>query len=100
MASVVSALGVRDLAVEDERVARIEEQRRVWLASAEALVSGSLGAGREWDDGVTLGGACAASKDPLPVSLLFLLVEELDARRDQIRKHGFCCEVRWPPPVA
>jgi predicted O-methyltransferase YrrM len=81
MASVVSALGVRDLAVEDERVARIEEQRRVWLASEEDLVSVSLGVGREWDDGVTLGAACAASKDPLPVSLLFLLVEEFRPRQ-------------------
>lgn len=80
MASVVSALGVRDLAVEDERVARIEEQRREWLASEEDLVSGALGAGREWDDGVTLSGACAASKDLLPASLLFLLVEEFRPR--------------------
>ena len=80
MASVVSALGVRDLAVEDERVARIEEQRREWLASEEDLVSGALGVGREWDEGVTLGSACAASKDPVPASLLFLLVEEFRPR--------------------
>ena len=80
MASVVSTLGVRDLAVEDERVARIEEQRRGWLASEEMLVSGALGAGREWDDGVTLRGACSASKDPVPASLLFLLVEEFRPR--------------------
>jgi predicted O-methyltransferase YrrM len=81
MASVVSALGVRDLALEDERVAGIEEQRRAWLASERVLVTGALGAGREWDDGVTLRGACAASKDPVPASLLFLLVEEFQPRR-------------------
>ena len=46
MASVVSTLGVRDLALENERIARIEEQRRAWLASEHDLVSGELGAGR------------------------------------------------------
>jgi predicted O-methyltransferase YrrM len=81
MAAVVSTLGVRDLVAEDQLVAAIEQQRRAWLESDDALVSGSLGGGREWDAGVTLRRACAASKDPVPASLLFLLVEEFRPRR-------------------
>lgn len=81
IASVVSALAARDLAREDERVARIEEQRVTWLASNEPLVTGQFGAGREWDTGVSLAGACAASKDAVPSSLLYLLVEEFRPRR-------------------
>lgn len=76
LASAVSVLGVRDPVAEDRRLARIEEQRRIWLGSDLALVDGTLGAGRAWDDGVTLAGACVASKDPVPASLLYLLVEE------------------------
>jgi predicted O-methyltransferase YrrM len=81
IASVVSALGVRDLALEDDRLDRIERQRQVWLRSEQALVSGELGVGREWDVGVTVASACAASKDPTPASLLFLLVEQFRPRR-------------------
>lgn len=81
IARVVAGLGARDLVAEDQSVAAIEQQRRAWLESDQELVSGSVGPGREWDAGITLRRACEASKDPVPASLLFLLVEEFRPRR-------------------
>lgn len=81
LARVVSQLSDRDPSSEFDLVARIEDQRRQWLGSEAPLVDGSLGDGREWDREVSVHEACKASKDSVPASLLFLLVEEFRPRR-------------------
>lgn len=77
IADVLRRLPVTDLERDSELVARIEACRRRWAGSEEPLVDGSLGAGPEWDLGVSLARAMRASKGLQPASLLHLLVRAL-----------------------
>jgi predicted O-methyltransferase YrrM len=77
IAGLLEELAACDLSRDREAIGRIEDQRRRWKESKEPLVDGSLGPGRDWDVGVTLCGACEASKGPRPATLLYLLTREL-----------------------
>ncbi len=81
LARVIAGLSDEDPISEFDLLARIEDQRQLWLESEAPLVDGSLGEGRQWDRDVSVRRACEASKDVAPASLLFLLVEEFQPRR-------------------
>lgn len=77
IAGVIRQLGSYKPAEERPTIDLVEAQRHRWLACDDALVDGVLGPGCEWDRGVTVTGACAASKGPRSAAFLHLLVRTL-----------------------
>jgi predicted O-methyltransferase YrrM len=61
-------------APEQDRIARIEAERRRLLLRDEPLVNGTLGPGGLYDTGVSIRAACEISKPPRQAVLLYLLI--------------------------